>query len=91
MSKPTITTLHRQLTDLVKRMDRVEETLKEHGHKVDVLERWHQDTEFAKRLLKEFEDSHPEVTKQESINTKAFLSVLAALAALTTIVVAKIQ
>jgi hypothetical protein len=71
-------------------MDAVEKTLGDFGHDITVLNRWHEDTDFAKQILKEYEEQHPEaVAKQDTINTRAWVAVLAALAALTTIILAK--
>ncbi len=88
---PSPSALHRQLQDIVKRLENYEAVLKELGVRVDVLDRWHQDTEFAKRLLKEYQEEHPEIqpnTISNSINGKAWLAVLAALGALTAVVLA---
>jgi len=61
----------------------------EHGVEIEKLKRWHSDTEFAKKILKEYQDTHPEVGKNGgTLNAQAVKLVFAALAALTAYVIA---
>lgn len=84
---PTTTALLRQLTDIVKRMDAFEVSLKEMGMDVAILKRWHEDTEFAKRILEEYEEKNPGA-KDTNNNGKAIVALTTALAALTAVVLA---
>lgn len=88
---PSQASLHRQLQELISRMGDVEATLKEQGHGIDVLTRWKEDTDFAKKLLEDYQEKHPEANPDSTINGKAWAAVLAALAALTAILLATLK
>lgn len=64
---PPTATLYRQLQEITSRMDTAEALLKEHGHEIDVLKRWHEDTDFAKKLLEEYQEKHPEVNEGKPV------------------------
>lgn len=87
---PTTTTLLRNLEDIVKRMDAVETLLKELDHDVEELKGWHRETEYAKKILREYQEQHPEISPATTINGKAWAAVLAALTALTAILLASL-
>lgn len=84
---PSTTIIYKQLLALVGRMDAAEAQLKDLGVDVEKLKRWREDTEFAKRLLKEYENEHPEV-KSEPLTNTAWKAVIGALVALTAVILA---
>lgn len=99
---PSPTKIYKELQKLVKAMESAERRfeavelmdkslgaeLKDLVERVRLLEKWHEQTEYAKQVLEEYKKNHPEITRQENINTKAVGLVLAALAALTAVLLA---
>lgn len=84
---PSTTTIARHLQDIVKRMGTVEVMLKEHDTDIEELKGWKRETEYAKKILKEYQDAHPEVRDNKNYG-KALAALTAAVVALTAIILA---